>query len=72
MPAGAPRGTGTGPYEEAEHWHLVVVRVDDTEWSDWGTPEAIARTFLGLKRTPPWRGAHAPGFLGTPGLLPGR
>ena len=25
--------------------HLLVVRVADSTWSDWGTPHAIARTF---------------------------
>jgi mannose-1-phosphate guanylyltransferase len=35
--------------------HLVVVRTAGTGWSDWGTPEAIARTFALLRRVPPWR-----------------
>ncbi|MBI4514364.1 MAG: NTP transferase domain-containing protein [Deltaproteobacteria bacterium] len=37
--------------------HLVVLRVEDIAWSDWGTPEAIERTFATLKQTPPWRAA---------------
>lgn len=35
--------------------HLVVLRVDDVAWSDWGTPESIERTFATLKQVPPWR-----------------
>jgi mannose-1-phosphate guanylyltransferase len=35
--------------------HLVVLRVDDTGWSDWGTPEAIERTFASQNRIPPWQ-----------------
>lgn len=34
--------------------HLLVLRVADSTWSDWGTPQAIARTFANLKRLPPW------------------
>ena len=37
--------------------HLVVLRVDNVQWSDWGTPQAIERTFRLLKKQPPWR-AH--------------
>jgi mannose-1-phosphate guanylyltransferase len=37
--------------------HLVVLRVDNVPWSDWGTPQAIERTFRLLKQQPPWR-AH--------------
>ena len=33
--------------------HLLVVRVADSAWSDWSTPQAIARTFAGLKERPP-------------------
>lgn len=39
--------------------HLVVLRAAGTGWSDWGTPEAVARTFALLRRMPPWRGRHA-------------
>lgn len=35
--------------------HLVVLRVDNVPWSDWGTPQAIERTFKLLKKRPPWR-----------------
>jgi mannose-1-phosphate guanylyltransferase len=28
--------------------HLVVVRADDTGWSDWGTPQAVMRTLAAL------------------------
>jgi len=35
--------------------HLVVLRVDNVQWSDWGTPQAIERTFRLLKKHPPWR-----------------
>ena len=35
--------------------HLVVTRADDLGWSDWGTPEAIERTFAGMGMVPPWR-----------------
>jgi len=34
--------------------HLVVLRTAGTGWSDWGTPEAVARTFALLRRRPPW------------------
>jgi hypothetical protein len=34
---------------------LLVLRVDDTGWSDWGTPEAIERTFAMQNRVPPWQ-----------------
>jgi mannose-1-phosphate guanylyltransferase len=40
---------------------LVVVRADGIGWSDWGTPEAIARTFATLEREPPWPLALAAG-----------
>jgi hypothetical protein len=36
--------------------HLVVARADDLGWSDWGTPEAIERTFATMGLVPPWRG----------------
>jgi mannose-1-phosphate guanylyltransferase len=35
--------------------HLVVARADDLGWSDWGTPEAIERTFATMGIVPPWR-----------------
>lgn len=39
--------------------HLVVTRGDHLGWSDWGTPEAIERTFAALGLTPPWRVAQS-------------
>lgn len=33
--------------------HLVVVRADGTGWSDWGTPEAVARTLAALGQDMP-------------------
>jgi len=36
--------------------HLVVTRADDLGWSDWGTPEAIERSFAAIGMVPPWRG----------------
>ncbi len=38
--------------------HLIVTRADDLGWSDWGTPEAIERTFATLGVVPPWRVAQ--------------
>jgi mannose-1-phosphate guanylyltransferase len=35
--------------------HLAVLPVDDVPWSDWGTPEAVERTLLGLEQALPWR-----------------
>ena len=35
--------------------HLVVTRADDLGWSDWGTPEAIERSFAAIGVVPPWR-----------------
>jgi mannose-1-phosphate guanylyltransferase len=35
--------------------HLVVARADDLGWSDWGTPDAIERSFARLGLVPPWR-----------------
>lgn len=34
--------------------HLAVLRADDLGWSDWGTPEAIARTLTARGQTPSW------------------
>jgi len=39
---------------------LVVVRVPDIGWSDWGTLEAIERTLRSLNVVPPWRAAGQP------------
>jgi mannose-1-phosphate guanylyltransferase len=35
--------------------HLLVTRADDLGWSDWGTPEAIERTFAAMGWRPAWR-----------------
>src|SRR5262249_20222608 len=35
--------------------HLVVTRADGLGWSDWGTPEAIERSFAAIGVVPPWR-----------------
>ena len=35
--------------------HLVVTRADNLGWSDWGTPEAIERSFAAMGVVPPWR-----------------
>jgi mannose-1-phosphate guanylyltransferase len=35
--------------------HLVVLRVDDVGWSDWGTPEAVERTLRALNIPLPWQ-----------------
>jgi len=35
--------------------HLVVTRADDLGWSDWGTPEAIERSFAKMGLVPPWQ-----------------
>jgi len=35
--------------------HLVVARAEDLGWSDWGTPEAVERTFATMGLVPPWR-----------------
>jgi mannose-1-phosphate guanylyltransferase len=55
-------------YDDLEPWnfsrdflaripgHLLVTRADDLGWSDWGTPEAIERTFAALGWRLPWRG----------------
>jgi mannose-1-phosphate guanylyltransferase len=54
------------PYERLPSWnfssdflaripeHLVVARADDLGWSDWGTAEAIERTFAAIGMVPPW------------------
>ena len=35
--------------------HLAVMRADDLGWSDWGTPEAVERSFAAMGVVPPWR-----------------
>ena len=39
--------------------HLAVACADDVGWSDWGTPEAIERSFAAMGMVPPW---HRPGW----------
>jgi mannose-1-phosphate guanylyltransferase len=63
----ALRGMDEAAYESLTPWNfsrdfladipeaLLVLQVDDVGWSDWGTPEAIERTFLALNVVPPWR-----------------
>jgi len=38
---------------------LLVLRSENTGWSDWGTPEAIERTMLRDGLVPSWMGAEA-------------
>jgi mannose-1-phosphate guanylyltransferase len=40
---------------------LLVLRVGDVGWSDWGTPEAVERTLLDLNIVPPWWTATSAG-----------
>jgi mannose-1-phosphate guanylyltransferase len=35
--------------------HLLVLRVGDVSWSDWGTRESIERTYQTLQLVPEWR-----------------
>ncbi len=37
--------------------NLVVHRVDDVAWSDWGRPERVLRTLARLRLTPDWAAA---------------
>lgn len=39
--------------------HLAVLRVDDVQWSDWGTRDLIERTLKRLTQRAPWQ-AHLP------------
>jgi mannose-1-phosphate guanylyltransferase len=39
---------------------LVVLRAEDTGWSDWGTRQSIERTFAALNRPLPWRSVVPP------------
>jgi mannose-1-phosphate guanylyltransferase len=34
---------------------LIVLRAEDTGWSDWGTRQSIERTFAALNQAPPWQ-----------------
>jgi len=42
---------------------MVVLRAEDTGWSDWGTRQSIERTFAALKQPLPWQGVAAPAAL---------
>lgn len=37
---------------------MIVLRAEETGWSDWGTRQAIERTFAALKQPLPWRAAE--------------
>jgi len=62
----AEAGTLNRNYGHLERWnfsadflghiaeHLAVVEADRVGWSDWGTREAIERTFVALNQVPPW------------------
>jgi mannose-1-phosphate guanylyltransferase len=50
---------------------LAVLRVGDIGWSDWGTPEAIERTFLAMNRVPPWHVAADTPQTAANGTVPG-
>ena len=53
-------------YDQLDRWNfsshflgriakeLVVVRVDDLHWNDWGTPNSIYHTLAILNQAPPW------------------
>jgi mannose-1-phosphate guanylyltransferase len=34
--------------------HLIMVKVADASWSDWGTPESVERTYRSLNLVPFW------------------
>jgi len=40
--------------------HLIVLPVEDVQWSDWGTPESIESTFRMLNQAPPWKAVGSP------------
>ncbi|MDM7995733.1 MAG: sugar phosphate nucleotidyltransferase [Acidobacteriota bacterium] len=41
--------------------HLIVFRIANVSWSDWGTRESIERTYRQLKIVPTWKMAKAMG-----------
>lgn len=41
--------------------HLIVFKVADVSWSDWGTRESVERTYRALKLVPSWKVSKAPG-----------
>ncbi len=44
--------------------HLIVLKVTNVSWSDWGTPESIERTYEELNLAPFWEMAKADGSRG--------
>ncbi len=56
-----PRWNFSGDFLSRIPRHLAVLPVDDMRWSDWGTPEAVERTFLTLGLELPWRRRPARG-----------
>lgn len=34
---------------------VLVLETSDLEWSDWGTPESIERSYFRMQEVPPWR-----------------
>jgi len=44
--------------------HLIVLRVGNVRWSDWGTRESVERTYKALKLVPSWQTpSHADNVL---------
>ena len=41
--------------------HLVVLKIANVLWSDWGTRESIERTYRSLNLVPSWKLAKATG-----------
>ncbi|MBN1571309.1 MAG: hypothetical protein JXA73_25970 [Acidobacteria bacterium] len=41
--------------------HLIVFRVANVSWSDWGTRESVERTYTALKLVPSWKMSKAIG-----------
>jgi mannose-1-phosphate guanylyltransferase len=50
----APWNFSSGFLAHVPH-EMVVLRAEDTGWSDWGTRQAIERTFATLNQAPPWQ-----------------
>ena len=70
--AGSRGYDGIGPWNLSRDvlaqrpYDMLVIDADDLGWSDWGTPEAIARTIGALGLTiPPWLGAPRTGARGS-------
>jgi hypothetical protein len=52
--------------------HLIVLKVANLRWSDWGTRESVERTYRALNLAPFWNLAHpipAPAQRPTPETL---